>query len=134
MADVGLAAHLQGLTASGLAQPQAQYGPLLETLVATELLRQLSWSEEFSTLWHFRDRSGVEVDLVVERPDGRIVGIEVKATGRPRAEDLKGLRFLADRLGDRFHFGCLLTAAPEATPLGPRLAALPLSRLWTPAA
>lgn len=133
MADVGLAAHLQGLTVRGIDRPDTQFGPLLETLVATELVRQLSWSEEFPTLWHFRDRSGVEVDLVLERPDGRIVGIEVKATGTPQPSDFKGLRFLAARLGDRFHFGCLLSTWPEATPVGPRLAALPVSRLWTPA-
>jgi predicted AAA+ superfamily ATPase len=132
LADVGLAAHLQGVTPAGIARPQTPLGPLLETLVATELVRQLSWSQGFSTLWHFRDRSGVEVDLVLEHPDGRVVGIEVKATGTPRAEDLRGLRFLADRLGDRFHFGCLLSTAPEATPFGPKIAALPLSRLWTP--
>lgn len=81
MADVGLGAHLQGVTAPGLARPQTQLEPLLETLVATELLRQLSWSPSFSTLWLFRDRSGVEVDLLLEHPDGHIVGIEVKATG-----------------------------------------------------
>jgi uncharacterized protein len=132
MADVGLAAHLQGVTAAGLARPQTQFGPLLETLVTTELVRQLSWSPNFSTLWHFRDRSGVEVDLLLEHPDGRIVGIEVKATGTPHLDDLKSLRFLAERLGDRFHFGCLLSTAPEATPFGPKLAALPLSRLWDP--
>ena len=132
MTDVGLAAHLQGVTTAGLDRPQTQFGPLLETLVATEVVRQLSWSHNFATLWHFRDRSGVEVDLILEHPDGRIVGIEIKATGTPRAEDLRGLRFLADRLGDRFHFGCLLSTAPEATPFGPKLATLPLNRLWDP--
>lgn len=132
MADVGLATHLQGLTAAGLGRAGSQFGPLLETLVATELIRQLGWSEGYSSLGHFRDRSGVEVDLVLERPDGRIVGIEVKATGTPRAEDFKGLRFLVDRLGDRFQFGCLLSTAAQASPIGGRLAALPLSRLWRP--
>jgi uncharacterized protein len=68
---------------------------------------------------------------VLEHPDGRICGIEIKATSTPRAEDLRGLRYLADRLGDRFQFGVLLTAAPEATPFGPRLAALPVSALWS---
>lgn len=130
MADVGLAAHLQGVTVSSLARPQTQLGPLLETFVATELLRQLSWSQSAATLWHFRDRSGVEVDLLLEHPDGRIVGIKVKATGTPRESDLKGLRFLADRLGDRFHFGFLLSGASQATPFGPKIAALPVSRLW----
>lgn len=50
---------------------------------------------------------------MLEHPDGRIAGIEVKATGTPRAADLRGLQFLADPLGDRFHFGAVLTAAPE---------------------
>ncbi|MBE0528876.1 MAG: ATP-binding protein, partial [Thermoleophilia bacterium] len=72
-----------------------------------------------------------EVDLVLEHPDGRIVALEVKATSTPRTSDLSGLRFLADRLGERFHFGVLLTAAPEATPFGPRMAALPASAIWS---
>jgi hypothetical protein len=49
----------------------------------------------------------------------------------PSTTDLRGLRFLADRLGDRFQFGVLLTAAPEATPFGPKMAALPVSSLWS---
>lgn len=81
-------------------------------------------------MWHFRDRSGVEVDIVLEHPDGRIVGIEVKATSTPGAADFRGLRFLANHLGDRFQFGVLLNAAPEATPYSPKLAALPVSALW----
>ncbi len=105
-------------------------GPLVETFVATELLRQLSWSTNRATLFHFRDRSGIEVDLVLEPPDGRVVGIEVKATSTSRIDHLRGLRFLADRLRDRFTYGYLLTTAPEATPFGNKLAALPISALW----
>ncbi len=130
LTDVGVAAYLQGVTAPRLQRPDGPRGPLVETFVATELLRQLSWSATRATLWHFRDRSGVEVDLVLEHPDGRIVGIEVKATSTPRAEHLKGLRFLADRLGERFTYGCLLTTAPTITRFGDRLAALPMSTLW----
>jgi hypothetical protein len=58
------------------------------------------------------------------------VGIEIKATSTPRAEDLRGLRFLAERLGDRFAYGCLLSLASEATPFGNNLAMLPISALW----
>lgn len=130
--DCGLAAHLQGATVTSLTETPTAFGPLLETLVATQLTRALSWSDSYATMWHFRDRSGVEVDLVLEHPDGRVVGIEVKATDTPRSEDLKGLRFLADRLGDRFRFGLLLSTSPIATPFGPKMAALPVSRLWTP--
>lgn len=128
--DSGLAAHLIGVSPSTAPQPGGPIGQLLETFVTNELSKQLAWSANKPSIWHFRDRSGVEVDLVLEHPDGRIVGIEVKATSTPRGGDLRGLRFLADRLGDRFHYGVLLSAAPEATPFGAKLAALPVSALW----
>jgi hypothetical protein len=59
-----------------------------------------------------------------------IAGIEVKATSTPRPDDFRGLRFLAERLGERFAYGIVLDAAPEATPFGPKLAALPVDVLW----
>lgn len=130
MTDSGLAAHLVGSTASTVDRPHGSLGQLLETFVVNEIRKQATWSAHRPSLCHFRDRSGAEVDLVLEHPDGRLVCIEVKATSTPRARDLRGLHFLADRVGDRFHFGVLLTAAPEATPFGPRFAALPVSALW----
>lgn len=131
MADSGLAAHLIGSDATSLGRPDGPLGPLLETFVVNEIRKQMTWSANRPSLFHFRDRGGAEVDLVLEHPDGRVVALEVKATSTPRASDLAGLRFLADRLGDRFHFGVLLSAAPEATPFGPTMAALPVSALWS---
>jgi predicted AAA+ superfamily ATPase len=129
--DSGLAAHLVGAGPATLDTPTGPIGQLLETFVVAELRKQLGWSQNRPTLWHFRDRSGVKVDVILEHPDGRIVGLEVKATSSPQLGDFRGLRFLADRLGDRFHFGAVLTTAPEATPFGPKLAALPVSTLWS---
>lgn len=131
LADSGLAAHLVQATATTVDRSGGPLGQLLETFVVNELRKQVSWSAHRPSLWHFRDRSGVEVDLILEHPDRRIVGIEVKATSSPTAADLRGLRFLADRLGRRFYFGALLTAAPEATPFGPQIATLPVSALWS---
>jgi len=130
MVDTGLAAHLVGVGPTSLDTTHAPFGALLETFVATELMKQLTWSTHRPRLFHFRDRNGAEVDLVLEYPDGRVVGIEVKATSTPRADDFRGLRWLADKLGSRFGYGLLLTSAPEATPFGARLAALPVDALW----
>ena len=130
MVDSGLAARLVGMTAESAAQPTAPLGPLLESFVAMELRKQLSWSQDGTTLWHYRDRDGVEVDFILERPDGTIVGIEVKAASSVSSRDTKGLRFLADRLGDRFVAGVVLSFMPETTPLGGKLIALPLNVLW----
>jgi predicted AAA+ superfamily ATPase len=128
--DTGLAAHVIGASPSTTDRVGGPFGQLLETFVANELRKQLTWSQQKPSMWHFRDRDGAEVDLVLEHPDGRVVGIEVKATSSPSGDDLRGLRFLADRLGDRFHFGAVLHTAPEATRFGAKLAALPVAALW----
>jgi predicted AAA+ superfamily ATPase len=130
LVDTGLAARLTGATPATLERERALFGPLLETFVGMELRKLATWADTPAQLYHFRDRSGVEVDFVLEHPDGRVAGIEVKATSTPRHDDFRGLRFLAERLGDRFAYGVVLNAAPEATPFGPKMAALPVDALW----
>jgi predicted AAA+ superfamily ATPase len=79
---------------------------------------------------HFRDRDGREVDIVLERDDGMIVGIEVKASATVKASDFGGLRALAEACRDRFAFGVVLYDSTDVVPFGERLAAAPLSSLW----
>ena len=43
--------------------------------MASEVRKQLGWSAVDADLFHFRDRSGIEVDLVLETRDGRVAGI-----------------------------------------------------------
>ena len=132
MVDTGLAAALTGHTAAHLLGAPEVFGALLETFTVMELRKQASWSVSRPTLWHFRDRGGAEVDIVVEYPDGRIVAIETKAGATPSHADTKGLRLLRDRLGDRFHHGYLASTAPEAHPIGDRISAIPITALWNP--
>jgi hypothetical protein len=73
-----------------------------------ELARQLSWAEERGDLYHYRTKDKLEVDAVIETPDGRVTAVEVKAGATVRTDDLAGLRNLASRLGDRFVAGYVL--------------------------
>lgn len=134
MVDTGLAAALVGRDANALARPtEPTAGPLLETLVANELTRQLSWSDVEARLFHLREREGREVDLVIETADGRIIGIEVKAATTTRSEDFKGLTFLRDRLdfaGAPFLAGIVLHTGSHRHSFGDRLVSLPISDMW----
>jgi hypothetical protein len=56
-------------------------------------------------LSHYRDHSKFEVDAVLENRAGQVVGIEVKAVSTVGLDDFRGLRRLADRLGDDFQPG-----------------------------
>ncbi len=128
--DSGLACHLLGQDVTRLGEPGGAAGPMVESFVLSELARQLTWNEERASLFHYRTKDGVEVDAVLETADGRVVGIEVKAGATVRAEDLAGLRHLAERLGDRFVAGYVLYAGQQTLPFGDRLRAVPLDALW----
>ena len=130
ISDSGLAAHVMGVDADALRDPTAPSGPLLETFAAMELRKQLAWADVDASMFHFRDRGGAEVDLVLESRQGQVVGIEVKASATARSADFRGLRLLADRLGDRFAGGVVAYTGNHAVPFGDRLAAIPLSNLW----
>jgi uncharacterized protein len=132
MLDSGLAAHLVGADPTGLARPTStQSGPLFESFVAGELARQLSWSDTEAALFHYRDRRGVEVDLVLEAADGRVVGVEVKAAVDVHESDFRGLRTLRDRVGEEFVAGVVVHCGDRPRPFGDRLWSLPISALWS---
>jgi predicted AAA+ superfamily ATPase len=132
--DAGLAAHLLGLDADGIAASPPALGALLETFVVTELLKDLGWARTRARLHHFRSSNGRrEVDIVVEDARGRIAGIEVRATATPGRSDFEGLRSLQELAGERFVRGVVLHLGDAALPFGDRLEAAPLSSLWTAA-
>ncbi len=77
-----------------------------------------------------RDQNAGEVDLVLETPDGRVAGIEVKARATPSRKDFKGLSFLREKLGKRFIAGVVLHTGTTGGSFGDRLAAAPMDALW----
>jgi uncharacterized protein len=103
---------------------------MLENFVSMEVARQLTWSTERATQFHYRTRDKLEVDVVLETPDGRIIGIEVKAGATIRTEDLGGLRNLANHVGDRLVAGFVLYTGSHTLPFGEKIRALPMDALW----
>lgn len=130
MVDSGVAANLLGQDAKSLLREGSPLGPLLEAFVAMELARQTTWSMERVELFHYRTKDKVEVDLVLETRQGRVVAIDVKASSTVRRDDFRGLRHLADRVGDDFVCGMVLYTGTETLPFGDRMRAVPISALW----
>ena len=135
--DSGLAARLLRLSAGKLARREPtslqEFGHLFETFVVGEVLKQVSWMEGISGVGHWRTHDGSEVDLVIERDDGAIVGIEVKAGSRVQDRDLAGLRILKGELGDAFIAGAVLYTGSRAYTVEDRIHVAPADRLWIPA-
>ncbi len=132
--DSGIATRLLQLTPQKLEtrDPSAltQFGHLLETFVVGELIRHASWLENVAGWGHWRTHDGQEVDLVIERDDGRVLAFEVKAAGQVAGHDVRHLRALREAIGDRFIGGIALYTGPRAYRLDDRLFAMPIDRLW----
>jgi predicted AAA+ superfamily ATPase len=129
VADPGLLAAMIGGDTRRVHDDDGFAGALFETFVATELERQAAWSPEPFRFWHYREGER-EVDVIIERPSGDIVGIEVKASATVRAHDFRGLVHMRERLGSRLITGVVLYAGERTIPFGESLWALPLSALW----
>ncbi len=123
LADPALAARLLDATAEDLLAGRATgppiprdgtlLGALFESLV-TLSVRVYAQAAEAS-VGHFRTRGGGhEVDLVVERSDGRILAIEVKLGAVVRSEALRHLHWLKQQLGENLLDAVIVTTGPEA--------------------
>lgn len=129
--DSGLLAASHGLTAERVRQNRKLLGAPLESFVFSEVMKLMGASDMHLTPYHFRDQDMHEVDIVLERDDGALVGIEVKASATVASDDFSGLRKLADAAKRRFNFGVVLYDGDVVVPFGSRLAAAPVSCLWS---
>jgi len=129
--DPGLAAWLLGKTPDALEDPtDPATGQLVETFVFAELRRQLTWAATEVSMYHWQDRAGAEVDIVLEAADGRIAGLEIKSGQTAKPEWFRWLGQMRDALGDKFKVGVALYTGDQILPFGDRLLAVPISALW----
>src|SRR3990167_969000 len=132
MVDTGLACNLLGIKNQEQLVNSSYFGGLLENLIFMELLKQNSWSDEQVNLFHFRDKYKNEVDIVLERENSQIIGIEVKASATIRHHDFKGLIKLAEFNPAKFQYGIVFYSGKEILPFSQndiQLFALPISIL-----
>jgi predicted AAA+ superfamily ATPase len=130
--DTGVACALLGVDPRGRMADRTLLGQLLETFVFQELKRQASWYDDPLAFYHFRDRDGYEVDIVIEQGIRALAGIEVKAGATVTEADFRGLRRLKEAVKDRFVRGVVLYDGETSVRFGESLYAVPLRALWEP--
>ena len=123
LADPALAARLLGVDTGALVDgapagpPVPREGTLLGALfesLVTLSVRTYAQTNE-ARVGHLRTRGGEhEVDLIVERRDGRVVALEVKLSATVDDADTRHLRWLAERLGPDLLDAAVITTGREA--------------------
>lgn len=138
MADPAIAARLLGVDTQALVdgtgpapavrRDATLLGALFESLV-TLSVRTYAQANEASVR-HLRTRAGEhEVDLIVERGDGRIVALEVKLGASVTDGDIRHLRWLAGAIGDDLLDAAVITTGSEAYRRRDGIAVIPAALL-----
>lgn len=128
--DTGITCALLDVDENRLLQDPLLRGRMLESFVGMELLKQIEFTAQRVRLSHFRTASGHEVDFVLEKASGEVVGVEVKASSRLDADDFRGLRFLQSVVRERWQVGVVFYTGTKTLPFGERLWAQPVNALW----
>jgi hypothetical protein len=128
--DTGLACALLGADVAALTADRALFGQILESFVFLELRRQAGWHDTDIRFHHYRDKDGVEVDIVLERGPRELAGIEVKAAASVSVADFRGLRKLKAAAGGRMVAGVVLYDGESGVSFGDGMFAVPIRSLW----
>ncbi len=131
LVDPGLTAVLLGIDSAAVISDGGLLGRMLETFVLAQLRALLGVAAVDVCAFHLRQQDGRhEVDVILESADGRVVGVEIKATASAATHDARHLAWLRDQLGDRFVAGVVLGSGRGIYPLGERITAVPIAALW----
>jgi predicted AAA+ superfamily ATPase len=128
--DSGLLCHLVRFDEDRLLSDSTSFGLALEGFVGIELAKAADLDTGYPRLMHYRTSKGVEIDFILETPDGRVAAIEVKASSTLEAADFRRFDRLRETLGSRFVRGVIFYTGDRVLPFGDRLQAWPVSLLW----
>ncbi|WP_278236136.1 DUF4143 domain-containing protein [Isoptericola sp. AK164] len=139
LVDPALAARLVGVTQDGLLRGEGDrvasradtgtwLGALFESLVVQSIKVYADGAR--ATVGHLRTKdTNREIDIIVERPDRKLVAIEVKLAGSVSDKDVRHLNWLHDQLGDRVLERVVVTTGPSAYRRKDGVAVVPLALL-----
>ncbi len=122
--DTGMASYLMGADDWSVLEKQGNSGAMVETWVASELLKLLPISNHGFQLYFWRTQAGQEVDFLIER-GRKLVAIEVKWSHRIDESHITNLKRCAEDLKDRLHFSVILYRGTEIVPFTPKIVAIP---------
>lgn len=128
--DTGLLSYLIGFEPERIITDAMMWGRILENFVLMEILKQTSWSDLILSLYHYRTASGQEIDFIIERSDGKLIAVEVKATSKIVAKDFNHIKAFEEETKDKFLRGILFYTGSEIIPFSKNLIALPINTLW----
>lgn len=122
--DTGLCAYLSGWSSAETLESGAMGGAILETYVVTEVLKSWWNAGKQPQMYYYRDKDGVEIDLLMVQ-DRAIYPLEIKKAANARRDWARSFAAL-DRINVDWPEGGVVCLSREWLPLTQKLSAIPL--------
>ena len=129
--DTGFMTSVLGWKKENIMRDSDRSGKLMETFIYQELSAQIDLSREYN-LFQYRDYKKHEVDFLVERDDGAMIGIEVKASHSVSKDDFSPQIWFKENIikGKAPYNALVLYSGEDTLSFGDGLLAVPTAALW----
>ncbi len=111
--DTGLCCHLLGINNAHILENHPLRGSIFESFVAAEIIKSFENTGRQAPLYHWRDATGHEIDLLLDFGDS-LLPVEVKSGLTVRSDSLNNLRWWADLETNPNTSGLLVHGGNEA--------------------
>jgi len=129
--DTGFMTSILGWKKEDVIRNSDRSGKLMETFIFQELAAQIDLDRDYK-LYQYRDYKQHEVDFLIERDDGAMVGIEVKASHSVSMEDFSPQIWFKENIvkGKMPYTALVLYSGEDTLSFGNGLLAVPTAALW----
>ena len=130
--DTGLMTSVLGWNLDEVMLDVDRSGKLMETFVFQELAAQADLENKYN-LFQYRDRVNREIDFLIERDDGPLLGIEVKAGHNVSRKDFAPQEWFRENIikDKKPYIGLVLYSGDRVIRFDDNLLAVPTAALWT---
>ena len=125
--DAALMANILDWNEDDVYLDQNRSGKLIETWVYQQLAA-IAEADGDCEISHYRDAKKREIDFMVKREDGALLGIEVKS-GAVSSSDFAHLKWFAANLAEKPFTGIVIHSGKDVLPFGDGFYAVPFSAL-----
>jgi hypothetical protein len=129
--DTGIMTSVLGWNPKDVIMNNDRSGKLIETFVFQELAAQIDLDSKYK-LFQYRDRLDREIDFIIEREDGAVLGIEVKAGHSVSKDDFKAQTWFEENIlkNKKPYIGIVLYSGDRTVPFEKNMLAVPTAALW----
>lgn len=129
--DPAIGAALIGADRRTILRDGGLLGRFIDSFVAAQLRPELALGTQPVNMFHLRQDGRREIDIVLERRDSAVIGIEVKAANAVDPTDARHLHWFRDNLApEDYKAGIVFYTGSHVLALGDRTWAVPICALW----